>query len=220
MFPLFCAQSYWKSDNYCNITPPYFGMFNFFNTVRRKTAILPHGLRKTAFRIAKGNLPHPERPPFTMQKTAFYNTLATNTLRKGLVPVAQGTGNGGGKNARPAGFFTSESMFSRLKIIIFASEIYTSNGREQYKFEQNRRTFHTWFRSVFELVRQKIMQIRNCQVILDADIAALYGVETKRVNEAVKTIPTNFPKVTCSNWRKKKRLICGRKIRPQTNSKP
>ena len=47
--------------------------------------------------------------------------------------------------------------------------------------------------SVFEQVRQKIMQIRNCQVILDADVAALYGVETKRVNEAVKNNPDKFP---------------------------
>ena len=193
MFPLFCAQSYWKSDNYCNITPPYFGMFNFFNTVRRKTAILPHGLRKTAFRIAKGNLPHPERPPFTMQKTAFYNTLATNTLRKGLVPVAQGTGNGGGKNARPAGFFTSESMFSRLKIIIFASEIYTSNGREQYKFEQNRRTFHTWFRSVFELVRQK----NHANKELSSDIGCRHRRTLRGRNKARewgrKNNPDKFP---------------------------
>ena len=59
-----------------------------------------------------------------MQKTAFYNTLVTNVLRKGPAPVAQGTGNGGGKNARPSGFFTSESMFFRVKIIIFASEIW------------------------------------------------------------------------------------------------
>ena len=46
---------------------------------------------------------------------------------------------------------------------------------------------------LLEQVRQKIMHLRNCQVILDADIAALYGVETKRVNEAVRNNPDKFP---------------------------
>ena len=47
--------------------------------------------------------------------------------------------------------------------------------------------------NLFEQVRQKIVSIRDCQVILDADIAALYGVETKRINEAVKNNPDKFP---------------------------
>lgn len=42
-------------------------------------------------------------------------------------------------------------------------------------------------------VRNKIMLLRNKQVILDVDIAALYGVETKRVNEAVRNNPDKFP---------------------------
>lgn len=42
-------------------------------------------------------------------------------------------------------------------------------------------------------VRHKIMFLRNCQVILDADVAELYGVETKRVNEAVRNNPDKFP---------------------------
>ena len=40
--------------------------------------------------------------------------------------------------------------------------------------------------SLFEQVRHKIILLRDCQVILDTDIAGLYGVETKRINEAVK----------------------------------
>lgn len=35
--------------------------------------------------------------------------------------------------------------------------------------------------------------VRGKQVILDSDIALLYGVETKRVNEAVKNNPIKFP---------------------------
>ena len=36
--------------------------------------------------------------------------------------------------------------------------------------------------SLFEQVRHKIILLRDCQVILDTDIAGLYGVETKRIN--------------------------------------
>ena len=45
----------------------------------------------------------------------------------------------------------------------------------------------------FEQVGDKILSIRNEQVILDIDVAGLYGVETKRINEAVKNNPEKFP---------------------------
>ena len=48
--------------------------------------------------------------------------------------------------------------------------------------------------SLYERVRSKIVTIRGGQVILDADVAELYGVETKRVNEAVRNNPDKFPK--------------------------
>jgi hypothetical protein len=35
--------------------------------------------------------------------------------------------------------------------------------------------------------------LRNQQVILDCDVAELYGVETKRINEAVGNNPEKFP---------------------------
>ena len=35
-------------------------------------------------------------------------------------------------------------------------------------------------------IENKIMVIRDYQVMLDKDLAELYGVETKRLNEAVK----------------------------------
>ena len=47
--------------------------------------------------------------------------------------------------------------------------------------------------NMFEKVRGKIINLRNSQVILDSDIAELYGVETKRVNEAVKNNKDKFP---------------------------
>ena len=43
-------------------------------------------------------------------------------------------------------------------------------------------------------VRNKIIWIRQQEVISDADVAELYGVETKRVNEAVKNNPDKFPR--------------------------
>ena len=42
-------------------------------------------------------------------------------------------------------------------------------------------------------VENKIITLREQQVILDADVAELYGVETKRVNEAVSNNPEKFP---------------------------
>ena len=42
-------------------------------------------------------------------------------------------------------------------------------------------------------VEEKIAVIRNLEVIADADVAELYGVETKRINEAVKNNPDKFP---------------------------
>ncbi len=44
-----------------------------------------------------------------------------------------------------------------------------------------------------EDVENKIIEIRNQKVLLDSDVAELYGVETKRVNEAVSNNPDKFP---------------------------
>ena len=43
-------------------------------------------------------------------------------------------------------------------------------------------------------VESKIITLRGQQVILDSDVAELYGVETKRINEAVSNNPEKFPK--------------------------
>lgn len=44
-----------------------------------------------------------------------------------------------------------------------------------------------------EIVQTKIYAIRGQRVMLDADIAEIYGVETKRINEAVRNNPDKFP---------------------------
>jgi len=42
-------------------------------------------------------------------------------------------------------------------------------------------------------IEEKIITIRNQNVVLDRDVAEIYGVETKRINEAVKNNPDKFP---------------------------
>ena len=42
-------------------------------------------------------------------------------------------------------------------------------------------------------IQNKILLIRNQQVMLDRDIAELYGVETKVLNQAVKRSAERFP---------------------------
>ena len=43
------------------------------------------------------------------------------------------------------------------------------------------------------IIEDMICEVRGVQVMLDSDIAKLYQVETKRVNEAVKNNPDKFP---------------------------
>ena len=58
-------------------------------------------------------------------------------------------------------------------------------------------------------IKDKIYTIRNLQVMLDKDLAELYGVETKHINQAVKRNETRFPndfmfqlsKEEFENWR-------------------
>lgn len=57
----------------------------------------------------------------------------------------------------------------------------------------------------YNQVKSKIVDIRNQKVILDSDVAELYGVETKRINEAVKNNQSKFPtgyliELTTEEW--------------------
>lgn len=45
----------------------------------------------------------------------------------------------------------------------------------------------------FKEVEGKVLTVRGQNVLLDRDVANLYGVETKRVNEAVSNNPDKFP---------------------------
>jgi len=80
-------------------------------------------------------------------------------------------------------------------------------------------------------VQSRMLTIRNQQVLLDRDVAALYGVETKEINQAMRNNPGKFPegfvfqlngqefenwksKILTSNlaWRLLVGLPCGRRL--------
>ena len=57
-----------------------------------------------------------------------------------------------------------------------------------------------------KIIRDKIYDIRGQKVMLDFDLAALYGVETKVFNQAVKRNINRFPEdfmfqLTAEEWR-------------------
>ena len=45
----------------------------------------------------------------------------------------------------------------------------------------------------FENLKPLLIELRGENVMLDSDVAEIYGVETKRINEAVKNNPDKFP---------------------------
>lgn len=46
----------------------------------------------------------------------------------------------------------------------------------------------------YENLKDRIIEIRGQKVLLDSDVAEIYGVETKHINQAVKNNPDKFPK--------------------------
>ena len=44
-----------------------------------------------------------------------------------------------------------------------------------------------------DVVRSRMVVLRGCPVLLDRDVAELYGVQTKEVNQAVRNNPDKFP---------------------------
>ena len=53
-----------------------------------------------------------------------------------------------------------------------------------------------------QIIQSKIYVIRGQRVMLDRDIAALYNVETKVLNQAVKRTSKDFLKTLCFNYQK------------------
>lgn len=65
-----------------------------------------------------------------------------------------------------------------------------------------------------QLIESQIYDIRNLKVMLDSDLATLYQVETKRINEAVKNNPEKFPEYFYFELTKEEIEILGRNFRP------
>ncbi|UZD21019.1 ORF6N domain-containing protein [Algoriphagus halophytocola] len=74
-----------------------------------------------------------------------------------------------------------------------------------------------------EQVLQLIHKIRNQKVMLDSDLAEMYGVPTKRLNEQVKRNSDRFPEdfmfqLGEEEWKKLEVAFCDLKMGRQENS--
>jgi hypothetical protein len=49
------------------------------------------------------------------------------------------------------------------------------------------------------IVVNKIYELRGLKVMLDSDLAELYGVETKVLNQSIRRNIERFPMISCSN---------------------
>src|SRR5712692_3453212 len=70
-----------------------------------------------------------------------------------------------------------------------------------------------------EIIERRIYFIRAHKVILDSDLAELYGVPTKRLNEQVRRNPNRFPQdfvflLSTEEWESLKSQIAASKNRP------
>lgn len=57
-------------------------------------------------------------------------------------------------------------------------------------------------------IRNLIYTVRGKQVILDSDLAALYGVETRTLNQTVTRNPDRFPERFCFQLTKEEGSLC------------
>ena len=78
---------------------------------------------------------------------------------------------------------------------------------------------------ISDKVQEKIANIRQWNVITDADVAELYGVETKRVNEAVRNNPDKFPEdymftLTKEELQDLRSKISSTKVSPKSRTMP
>jgi len=51
-----------------------------------------------------------------------------------------------------------------------------------------------------EDIEDKLIIVQGEKVLLDSDVGEIYGVETKRINEAVKNNPDKFPTRLAISW--------------------
>jgi hypothetical protein len=72
----------------------------------------------------------------------------------------------------------------------------SKNNRSQIVTTSNKEEISTQIITTNE-IEDKILNIRNLQVMIDRDLAELYGVETRRINEQVRRNINRFPESFC-----------------------
>ncbi|MCI9084747.1 MAG: ORF6N domain-containing protein, partial [Bacilli bacterium] len=68
-------------------------------------------------------------------------------------------------------------------------------------------------------IKNMIYEVRGKQVMLDSDVALLYNVETKRINEAVKNNKERFPENFCFRLTEEEYFSLRSKISTLKNSR-
>ena len=89
------------------------------------------------------------------------------------------------------------------------TDLFTPNGVHGVRMENREIKMENEIISTEDTIKSKILVIRGQQVMIDRDLAELYGVETKRLNEQVKRNIERFPENFCfqlderefENWR-------------------
>jgi hypothetical protein len=70
-----------------------------------------------------------------------------------------------------------------------------------------------------ENIQNLIIELRGQKTLVDQDVARIYSVETKRVNEAVKNNSDKFPEDYFLKQQRMSWIFCGRNFRPQNSQK-
>lgn len=66
-------------------------------------------------------------------------------------------------------------------------------------------------------IEDLLISIKNQQMLIDRDVAQLYGVATKRINEAVKNNPDKFPEGYLTEFNDEEKKINWSKILTTSN---
>jgi hypothetical protein len=69
-------------------------------------------------------------------------------------------------------------------------------------------------RTLLEPVEPLIHEVRGERVMLDSDLARIYGVATKRLNEQVRRNQDRFPSDFVFRLTTEELIPCGRNLRP------
>ena len=88
--------------------------------------------------------------------------------------------------------FVSESLVENCH-----TDLFTPNGVHGVRMENREIKMENEIISTEDTIKSKILVIRGQQVMIDRDLAQIYGVETKRLNEQVKRNIERFPAEFC-----------------------